>query len=63
MLGDEVDGAVSGAEIGGGSEKHASPFEAVRYRYAIDGKVKQVSFLSAKPFFELESTWNIFAPS
>ena len=49
MLGEEMDsalGGVSGDQNGGGSKKDESPLEAVRHRYALDGTIKQMTFVS-----------------
>ena len=48
-------GVVSVAQIGGGSkEGEVSTLEAVGKRYAMDGKIKQVSFVSEKHFTDLD---------
>ena len=57
MLGDEMDsalGGVSGDQIGGGSMKEVSPLEAVGHRYALDGTIKQMTFVSDKHFLNLD---------
>ena len=60
MSGDELDTALAGvtaAQIGGGSKKDGgvlSPLEAVGHRYAMDGKIKQVSFVSDKHYSDLD---------
>ena len=56
MEGVTGDGGVSDAQIGGGSKNddEVSPLEAVGHRYAMDGKIKQVSFVSDKYFSDLD---------
>ena len=57
MSGDEMDsalGGVSGDQIGGGSKKDESPLEAVGHRYALDGTIKQMTFVSDKHFSDLD---------
>ena len=43
-------------QIGGvpKNDSEVSPLEAVGHRYAIDGKIKQVSFISTKHFSDLD---------
>ena len=52
--GDEVDSGVSDAQIGGGSKKDESPLAAVGHRYALDGTIKQITFVSDKHFSDLD---------
>ena len=51
------DGGVSDDHIGGGSTKDAEDvalLEALRHRYAMDYKIKQVSFVNEKILSELD---------
>ena len=43
-----------GDQIGGGSKKDVSPLEAVGQRYALDGTIKQMTFVSDKHFSDLD---------
>ena len=49
-----MDGGVSGAQLGGGSKKDVYPLEAVGHRYALDGTIKQMTFVSDKHFSDLD---------
>ena len=53
----EVDRGLRAAQIAGGSKKDGgemSPLEAVGHRYAMEAKIKQVSFVTAKHFSDLD---------
>ena len=57
ISGVEVDralGGVTASQIGGRSIKDVSSIEAVGHRYAIDGKIKKVSFVRAQHFSDLD---------
>ena len=55
MQGVTVDGGVTAAQIYGGSkDDEVSPLESVGHWYAMDGKIKQVSFVSEKHFSDLD---------
>ena len=45
---DRAIGGMSDDQSGGGSKKDVSPLEAVGHLYAMDGKIKQVPFVSDK---------------
>ena len=57
VTGDRALSAVSGDPIGGVSKKDGdvSPLEAVGHRYAMYGKIKQVSFVSEKHLSDLDA--------
>ena len=45
---------MSGAQIGGGSKNNVSPLQAVGHRYAVDGTIKNMTFLSDKHVSDLD---------